>query len=172
MDDEYQNLIKLVEDKSDELHRACYASNNTYAYYSDIGNEKNKKSDGKLYNFVPTYDKWCLYCYNKNAKSRCLGCKTVYFCNRDCQKAAWKIHKNHCGRNQFIVCATCGVPDTDTTFTEMTEKFIMQPMLVKTSFLNFKCDKCPVSWCSQECKDKIYSQHKDIDCNNFSKLFS
>jgi hypothetical protein len=172
MDTEYQNILKLLESKSDVLHQACYASNNTYAYYSDIGNETNRKSDQKSYNFVPTYDKWCLFCYNKNAKSRCLGCKTVYFCDKECQKSAWKVHKNHCGRNQFVVCATCGILDTNMTIGKMTETISFQPTLVKTSLLQFKCDKCPVSWCSQKCKDRIYNQHKDIDCNNFVKLFS
>jgi hypothetical protein len=41
----------------------------------------------KHVNFVPSCD--------KNAKFRCSKCKTIWFCDDMCQKAAWKIHKKH-----------------------------------------------------------------------------
>ncbi len=34
-----------------------------------------------------------------------------------------------------------------------------------------KCDKCPVKYCDNSCKDKIYTDHKDIDCDYFHKVF-
>ena len=113
-----------------ELHgKFCYASDNNFAYKADLfyaqPNEVNMNrmyGDSKEINFVPTYDKWCLYCDNKSATKRCKGCKTVYFCNADCHE-------------------------------------------------KLTCDVCPVSWCSEYCKNKIYEPHKDIDCKNFAKLF-
>ncbi|KAI0688311.1 hypothetical protein C8T65DRAFT_619472 [Cerioporus squamosus] len=31
---------------------------------------------------------------------RCGGCSTMLYCSRECQKAAWPTHKNHCRRPQ------------------------------------------------------------------------
>ncbi|GAX11840.1 hypothetical protein FisN_20Lh103 [Fistulifera solaris] len=35
-------------------------------------------------------------CGQKHPAHRCSNCKTVYYCSRDCQKAAWKRHKVVC----------------------------------------------------------------------------
>lgn len=148
MNTEYEALLARI--RSDQgLARICYLSNNAFAYYADLGDEKGKDQETKIQNFVPTYDKWCLYCKKKGVSKRCLGCKTIYFCDRTCQAAAWPTHSRHCGRNQFCLCATCGAPSSEV-----------------------KCDKCPVSWCSEECKNKIFAPHCDYDCDNFSRLFS
>ncbi len=37
----------------------------------------------------------CISC-GKPAKQRCSGCKSVYFCNKECQKASWPSHKGEC----------------------------------------------------------------------------
>ena len=37
----------------------------------------------------------CLNCL-KECNLKCSNCKVVYFCNRDCQKNAWKKHKAFC----------------------------------------------------------------------------
>jgi hypothetical protein len=138
--------------------RYCYAADNCFAYKFDLyGKEPTDKNfervyaDSKITNFVPTYDNWCLYCDNKSAKMRCSGCRHVYFCNPECQKKAWKIHKKHCKRVLFWNCASCGSKLT-------TEKFL-------------KCDGCPIGWCNEKCKVMIYQLHKEIDCNNLQKLF-
>jgi hypothetical protein len=39
----------------------------------------------------------CNYCSKyENNLSRCSICKSVYYCNRECQKNDWKIHKENC----------------------------------------------------------------------------
>lgn len=147
MDTEYERLLKQVqEDKG--LQNACYASNNAYAYYFVFQDKEGIARETKIQNFVPTYDKWCLYCNKRGVSKRCLGCKTIYFCNRECQIAAWPIHAKHCGRNLFENCATCAAP------------------------ASIKCNKCPVSWCSENCKNKIFQPHCDYDCDNFARLFA
>ncbi len=147
-DPQYEYLMAHVH-KDPMLHNACYNSNNRYAYFTDINDEERRKKDLKMMNFVPAYDGWCLYCDKKSVTKKCSGCKTVFFCDQECQKKAWPIHKKHCGRDQFDICCSCGI------------------IIVN----KIKCDQCPVSWCSQECKDKLYDAHKEYDCDIFSDLF-
>lgn len=137
---------KLGEGEVNNLGNYCYATNNRYAYKKDL-NGTIPYDELKIYNFVPTYDAWCLYCDNKNAKFRCSKCKFIFFCNKDCQKKAWQIHRNHCGRNLFELCIMCGYNDT-----------------------HIKCDNnCGVGYCSQKCKDQIGSEHEDFDCDYFKQ---
>lgn len=139
-----------------------YVSDNNFAYKKDLydsnpspENFKQMYADSKGTNFVPTYDKWCLYCGNKSAGNRCAQCKHVYFCDAECQKKAWPIHKKHCKRNLFMNCATCG--------SRLKEAIISNEL--------FSCDKCPVKWCSIECKNEIFIAHKEFDCKTFHKMF-
>ena len=60
-----------------------------------------------------------------------------------------KIHKKHCGRNIFGYCASCCKPTP----------------------IDNKCTNCPVRFCSDECKDKIFGAHVDYDCEKFAKIF-
>ena len=38
----------------------------------------------------------CSYCQTPAAKSRCGGCKSAYYCDRNCQSKHWKEHKKIC----------------------------------------------------------------------------
>ena len=42
--------------------------------------------------------KTCLACGKAGAKSLCLGCRSVSFCGKACQKEAWPGHKKECRR--------------------------------------------------------------------------
>lgn len=125
------------------LSLCSYATNNRYAYKYD--NKDDPDSEMKITNFVPTYDKWCLFCDNKNCSLRCSKCKYVFFCNKDCQKKSWKIHKKHCGRDLFTLCITCGVKNTE-----------------------IKCESknCKAGYCSEKCKKMIHNDHLFYDCEN------
>jgi hypothetical protein len=134
------------------LSMACYLSNNNFAYMYDA--EKDYSSELKTENFVPTYDPWCLNCSNKSATKRCSVCRSVYFCNKECQVNAWSIHKKHCKRDLFTLCITCGKQGAAIACDDLDKK-----------------SRCPVKFCSATCKDAIYSQHRDMDCNYFSDTF-
>ncbi|KAJ1520655.1 hypothetical protein ONE63_003760 [Megalurothrips usitatus] len=38
----------------------------------------------------------CDHCFERTKLSQCSGCKYVFYCGRDCQKASWPIHKREC----------------------------------------------------------------------------
>ena len=42
--------------------------------------------------------KTCLACGKSGAKSLCMGCRSVSFCGKACQKVAWPGHKKECRR--------------------------------------------------------------------------
>ena len=42
--------------------------------------------------------KTCLACGKTGAKSLCMGCRSVSFCGKACQKVAWPGHKKECRR--------------------------------------------------------------------------
>ena len=39
---------------------------------------------------------FCCWCDEPDATDLCSGCMLTHYCNRDCQKAHWKIHKTAC----------------------------------------------------------------------------
>lgn len=135
----------------------CYAVDNNFAYKKEVyeadpsrENQVRMLSDCKLYNYVPTYDKWCLTCDKREGVTkRCGGCRAVFFCNRKCQIKAWPIHQNHCGRDLFTLCISCG-----------------------STSITLECPKCPVKWCSQECKKRLQQDHEDFDCDYFATTFN
>lgn len=129
------------------LYGKCYKTNNNFAYKYDTNGDCD--SEIKIFNFVPTYDPWCLNCSNKASKYRCNRCKSVFFCSEKCQKETWLVHKKHCGKNIFACCIVCCKP-TDITH---------------------KCSECPVRFCSNSCRDKLYSTHCEFDCKHFNKTF-
>ncbi|AYV81166.1 MAG: putative ankyrin repeat and MYND domain-containing protein 2 [Harvfovirus sp.] len=139
--------MALSEGEIKKLAPLCYESNNRFAYKYDLTG-KIPESELKVLNFVPTYDKWCLFCDKKECTKRCSICKTVYFCDKECQGRAWAIHKKHCGRNLFTICISCG-----------------------SNNIKIKCEKCPVWYCGDKCKRSIAAPHAEFDCDHFIKIF-
>ena len=135
----------------------CKVDNN-FAYHYCLGNKYKIFENSKCFNFVPTYDKWCLYCDDRSEstpKLKCSRCKSVFFCDTTCQRKAWKIHKKHCGQDLFKHCITCG-------------KEILEEHQGKVWS---KCDKCPVKFCSAKCHKELYASHQEFDCDYFAKTF-
>ena len=153
----FQGGVHTPDDVYERNWKHCYAADNNFAYKKEVydadptpENKKRVLADCKMFNFVPTYDRWCLRCDNRNdVTKRCSKCHGVFFCNVECQQKAWKVHKQHCGRDLFAICAKCGDSVTN----------------------NFTCDGCPVKWCSEHCREEMLQAHRDFDCENLNKLF-
>ena len=142
-----KNLAEVVR----KVHYPNYNCDNYYAYDFDT-ESKRMNLMIKITNFFPNRNKWCLFCNEHDVVKMCSGCKTVRFCNRDCQLKAWKVHKKHCSRDLFKICSSCG-KDID-------EKE------------SIKCDDCPIKYCSEDCKSKIIESHKESgDCKYFTGIF-
>ena len=153
--------------------RKCYAVDNNFAYKKDVydrvpsdENRRRMMADVKMFNFVPTYDPWCLTCDNKqDVTKRCGNCHSVYFCNTLCQRKAWPIHKEHCGRNLFGSCISCGKPCSTNDRGHDNDGGNNEP-------LPLKCDNCPAKYCSESCKALLQQAHIEFDCEIFAKRFS
>lgn len=50
------------------------------------------KPNGKVTPLVPS----CGCCKKSGAAKKCSVCKTVYYCDRECQRHHWTVHKNSC----------------------------------------------------------------------------
>lgn len=148
--DEIQRMLFTPETQN-RLHNACYKTNNRYAYIFDLTGKSDSK-ELKHYNFSPSVVNWCIACDKRDCFSKCGKCKSVYFCNVECQKKAWSIHKQHCGRDLFTVCALCGVTLT-------------------SHDMGYECKKCPLKYCSLDCCVKMTSEHDEMECSDLAKTF-
>lgn len=151
-------------------HPKVYATNNRYAYlwdrYQQTRSEEDRQlaeAEMKMHNFVPTYDKWCLHCQRRGCTMKCSGCKSVYFCDRECQAKAWSIHLRHCKRDQFCLCIACGAPMPPSTPASDASAAVTEGPR--------RCTECPVGYCSSKCYASIAAPHKEIDCPHFARLF-
>jgi hypothetical protein len=44
-------------------------------------------------------EKWCGYCGAPGLKSKCSGCREVWFCGKEHQRMAWSFHKGYCRKD-------------------------------------------------------------------------
>lgn len=65
-----------------------------------VAEDATHPSDAEtLYWLEYTHDKSCGHCHKIHDKlSRCSRCHSAFYCSRDCQRAAWKVHKQVCGK--------------------------------------------------------------------------
>ncbi|ETN09504.1 hypothetical protein PPTG_22887 [Phytophthora nicotianae INRA-310] len=57
--------------------------------------------------FNETKGKTCDQCHAPSEKlSKCARCRDAVYCSRDCQKAAWKLHKRLCGKTTEEITAS------------------------------------------------------------------
>ncbi|KAE9048458.1 hypothetical protein PR001_g209 [Phytophthora rubi] len=62
--------------------------------------------DDTMFWFKETKGKTCDQCHAPSEKlSKCARCRDAVYCSRDCQKAAWKLHKRLCGKTPEEISA-------------------------------------------------------------------
>ncbi|KAL7494946.1 hypothetical protein ACHAWT_003550 [Skeletonema menzelii] len=123
---EHQDKLQRLKDSGEEgvdeaLRKACEKQNVTDIQMRGLMQAWSKQNPGKttmevggeetqkLYDqFIapptntsskPKAEKWtCDYCNKTSVKKlpMCIRCKTVSYCNKECQVAAWKAHKKTC----------------------------------------------------------------------------
>lgn len=59
---------------------------------------------GRSMNLKPeNLEKVCSGCRQpKDRLIACSRCKSAFFCGKDCQKAAWPVHKKECGKRPWL----------------------------------------------------------------------
>jgi hypothetical protein len=113
---------------------------------------------------------------------KCVQCESVMYCNKDCQRAAWKIHRKACHPNpaaataanaasvDALTNAVAGSSLGDATKKEYTDHVICQYCGVDASAKRLNCSKCKnTHYCSRECQvsftgTSIYYKHESILC--------
>ena len=64
--------------------------------FTDIQSELNDMNVGRSYKQLRQGMKPCGLCDTINAKMKCSGCKSQFYCCKDHQRQAWKTHKKEC----------------------------------------------------------------------------
>lgn len=84
-----ENQHDCKEEPSVNGHHGGNMVNGSFKKVSHVG--KSRKTAREKFS-------QCHNCYNSISGSikLCSGCKKVCYCNRECQKAHWKIHKQSC----------------------------------------------------------------------------
>jgi ubiquitin C-terminal hydrolase len=74
------------------------------SWYGELSNAICRRANSEgfvpLYGIescTPTFFNKCGACRAPHAKSRCMQCLAVHYCNRACQESHWAFHKSKCG---------------------------------------------------------------------------
>lgn len=73
-------------------------------------------SDAPSPEFMEVLSSHCHRCLDQSLATyqRCAGCNQAYYCNKDCQRAAWPYHKQWCNRYKTLATAQT-VTESDLT---------------------------------------------------------
>lgn len=90
-------LLQNTEDPIEMLARIPFEKVNPtspiFEYILDIAYAQTSKPYSDIQKVQQTFP--CPIC-GKDALDRCSRCKKIYYCSQECQKTAWKIHKQNC----------------------------------------------------------------------------
>ena len=130
---------------------------NNFAYHSCLQNKYKMFENCKVTNFVPTYDKWCLYCDDRGKpKRRVLDVNQYSSVIQPVKRKPGKFIKNTVEGTYFGTVPVVVI---------LLPKLIVK--IVGTSVKNV-----PVKFCSPKCRERLYADHKMIDCDYFAKTFN
>ena len=113
-DDEHvsDDLLTTIELLRDVCQNGNKMTKRTlHACVVDICNRLGGKEETKAPKWVrkvPSFlikEKHCAYCGDRDPrkiKMICTGCEKARYCNENCHKKHWKIHKKHCNKKSDI----------------------------------------------------------------------
>ena len=96
----------------------------------------------------------CSYCSKSSAHQlkKCSQCHSVQYCDEDCQKKHWKVHKHHCK----LIHDEEGKHQVDESHVTAKCSYCS-----KTSKQLKNCTRChAVQYCGKECQMKHWTDHK------------
>ena len=95
---------------------------------------------------------WC--CKTGSDLQRCAACKTVWYCNVQCQKKAWKSHKKVCNKTK---------PETSSSDTGESSTLIKACNFCgKTQVQLQRCAACQeVRYCGTQCQRRDWRSHRE-----------
>lgn len=96
-------LLLQNAEKPDELlarfpFEALNPSSEIFEYFINLayGIDSSLSAVSKKSGEPEDTPKYCAHCAQVGCTERCGGCKEVYYCSTECQKADWKVHKTQC----------------------------------------------------------------------------
>ena len=118
---------------------------------------------------------YCAHCSLRlvaRPRHKCGGCRSVYYCDRQCQVAHWPVHKLCCqpdGRLCFVPIRPLQasyLSSRDST-PNVYNPHVLYCAACGTALLKpcWKCSRCrQVYYCHKQCQTEHWPQHKG-DCN-------
>ena len=99
-------------------------------------------------------DKVCNWCSKTGSDlQRCAACKTVWYCNVQCQKKAWKSHKKVCNKTK---------PETAPSGTGESSTLKACNFCGKTQVQLQRCAACQeVRYCGTQCQRRDWRSHRE-----------
>ena len=126
-----KHAIKAAENETDTMIDLCACS-----WHAELRGFVKYNREGR--SMLPC----CASCgkYIQQKRMFCGKCKTAAYCDEDCQKKHWAVHREQCGAE---ACAACG-------------KIPEKPM---------KCGRCKsVTYCSKEHQTRHWKQEHKKEC--------
>ena len=104
----------------------------------------------------------CRYklCERKGVDMRCGKCKSVHYCGRECQKADWPSHRDHCRS----ICESCPL-DSTTNCSECRERCCSNHTIRCNKRLQSYCIEC-FSKHRCECSEPPRGCCSSVDCQS------
>jgi len=104
---------------------------------------------------------------------KCVRCESVMYCNKDCQRAAWKTHKKACHPKPAAAAAASAASIdalTNVAGSMYTDYVICQHCGVDASAKRLNCSKCKnTHYCSKECQVRSFIS-VSLSCTYYTLL--
>lgn len=91
----FESLVYLAYGQTNP---AVQARKQMTAFANRFSSTMVRASSGQKRPFVAIEQNVCAQCTKPDCSTRCSGCRAVYYCSAECQKAHWVKHKKECNQ--------------------------------------------------------------------------